>query len=165
MPRRHDLGERREVPDRVEVGVFLHVPVVVKAVPNRREEQEDGSFGQITGLRRVLVGKGLGGQGAGTGGGVVQPGIPGMLLERRFERRQRLVGSLAQFGRHDHGQVELLALGGVSLPEPLQVRPRLVLVTQPGMGDGTDLIGSDGFRVLLDHGIEVVDGFLASPSW
>ena len=33
-------------------------------------------------------------------------------------------------------------------------------MTQPGVGDGTVLIGDGGLRCLLDHGIEVVDCFL-----
>ena len=91
----------------------------------------------------------------------MQVGILGLFLEGRFERLQRLIGSLTQFRCHDDRQGELLALGGVSLLVPLQIRPRLVLVTQPGVGDGTGLIGDGGLRcLLLDHGIEVVDGFL-----
>ena len=33
-------------------------------------------------------------------------------------------------------------------------------MTQPGVGDGTGLIGDDSLRGLLDHGVEVVDCFL-----
>ena len=33
-------------------------------------------------------------------------------------------------------------------------------MAQPGVGDGSVLIGDDDLRCLLDHGIEVVDGFL-----
>ena len=115
---------------------------------------------QLTPLRLVLPGKSLRCQGVGTGGIVVQIRILGLLLECRFQGLQRLVGSLTQFRRHDDRQVELLALGGVSLLEPLQIRPRLVLVTQPGVGDGTELIGDGELRCLLDHDIEVVDRFL-----
>ena len=98
--------------------------------------------------------------GVGTSGIPVQDEILGLLLERRFERIHRLVGPLAQFRRHDQGEVETDALTGHAFLELLQIRPGLVLVTQPGVGDGTVSIGDDSLRGLLDHGIEVVDCFL-----
>ena len=48
----------------------------------------------------------------------------------------------------------------VFLLELLQIGPGLVLVTQPGVGDGTVLIGDGDLRGLLDHDVEVVDRFL-----
>ena len=77
--------------------------------------------------------------GVGTSGIPVQDGILGLLLQRRFERIHRLVGPLAQFRRHDQGEVETDALTGHAFLELLQIRPGLVLVTQPGVGDGTVL--------------------------
>ena len=53
----------------------------------------------------------------------MQSGILGLFLECGFQPLERLVGSLAQFRRHDDRQVELLALGGVSLLELLQISP------------------------------------------
>ena len=140
MPCLHDLGKRREFPQRVEVGVLLHVPVIGVAVLDRLAEQAEGSLRQRLTPRLVLPGNSLRCQGVGTGGIVVQIGILGLVLEGRFEPLERLVGSLTQFRRHDDRQVELLALGGVSFLELLQIGPRLVLVTQPGVGDGTVLI-------------------------
>ena len=43
----------------------------------------------------------------------------------------------------------------------LQIRLCLLLVTQPGVGDGTVLIGDGDLRCLLDQDVEVVDRFLA----
>ena len=91
----------------------------------------------------------------------MQAGILGLFLEGRFEPLERLVGSLTQFRRHDDRQVEFLALAAVSYLELLQIRPRLVLVTQPGVGDGTELISLGLLRGLLDDGIEVVNRLLA----
>ena len=129
MPRPHDLGKRREFSQRVEVGVLLHVFVVGVADLDRLAEQVDGSFGQCSALRLVLAGNSLRRQGIGTGGIVVQSGIPWLFLERRFQRLQRFVGSITQFRRHDDCQVEFLALAaGVSFLELLQIHPRLVFV-------------------------------------
>ena len=57
-------------------------------------------------LRLVLPGNSLRCQGVGTGGIVVQSGILGLFLECGFQLLERLVGSLAQFRRHDDRQVE-----------------------------------------------------------
>ena len=70
----------------------------------------------------------------------MQAGILGPDLEGRFERLERLVGSLTQFRRHDDRQVELLALGGHTLLELHQVHLRLLLVSQSGVSDGSILI-------------------------
>ena len=70
----------------------------------------------------------------------MQAGILGLLIERRFERLRRLIETFTQFCRHDDSEVELGTLGRSSLLELLQIRPRLILVTQPAMSDGTELI-------------------------
>ncbi len=88
-------------------------------------------------------------------------GILGLVLEGRFEPLQRLFGPLTQFRCHDDRQVEFLALVAIPYLELLQIRPCLVLVTQPGVGDGTVLISLGLLRGLLDDGIEVVNGLLA----
>ena len=142
MPRLHDLGKRRDFSQGVEVGVLLHVFVVGVAVLDRRAEQADGSLRTVTTFCRVFLGERLRGQGVGTGCIVVQSSVLRLFLECCVQPLERLVGSLAQFRRHDDRQVELGTLGGVSLLELRQIRQGLLLVTQPGMGDGTVLIGS-----------------------
>ena len=81
MPCLHDLDERRDLSQRVDVGVLLHVFVVGVAVLDGPAEQRDGSFRKLTPLRLVLPGKSLRCQGTGTGGIVVQHRILGLLLE------------------------------------------------------------------------------------
>jgi hypothetical protein len=49
----------------------------------------------------------------------------------------------------------------VTLLELFQVGKRLVLVSEPGVGDGSVLIGDSPLRYLLDQEVEVVDRFLA----
>ena len=139
VPCLHDLGKRREFPQGIEVGVFLHVVVVGVAVLDRRLEQADGSLRTVTTFCRVFLGERLRGQGVGTGCIVVQSSVLRLFLECGVQLLERLVGSLAQFRCHDDRQVEPGTLGGVALLELLQIRPCLVLVTQPGMGDGSGL--------------------------
>ena len=85
MPRLHDLGKRRKFPDRVEVGVLLHVLVIGVAVLDRLAEQAEGSLRQRLAPRLVLPGNSLRCQGVGTGGIVVQAGILGLFLEGGFQ--------------------------------------------------------------------------------
>ena len=44
MPWLHDVGKRREFPQRVKVGILLHVPVIDVAVLDRLAEQAEGSL-------------------------------------------------------------------------------------------------------------------------
>ena len=51
----HDLGERRVVPDRVEVGVLIHLAEIGIVVLDRLLEQAEGSLGKLTTLRLVRL--------------------------------------------------------------------------------------------------------------
>ena len=44
VPCLHDVGKRRKITERVEVGVLLHVVVIGVAVLDRRAEQAEGSL-------------------------------------------------------------------------------------------------------------------------
>ena len=162
MPCLHDVGKRRELPKRIEVGVLLHVVVVGVAVLDRRLEQVDGSLRTVTTFCRVFLGERLRGQGVGTGCIVVQSSVLRLFLECGVQLLERLVGSLAQFRCHEDRQVEPGTLGGVALLELRQISQGLILVTEAGMGEGTGLIGHGGLRGLLYDGVEVVDCFLDS---
>ena len=156
----HDLGERRVVPDRVEVGVLVHLPEIGVAVLDRLPSK----LRARSASRRPFAwssGRRPGGQGEGTGGVIAQVGILGLLLERRFQGLECLVGPLAQFRRHDDRQVELWTLGGVAPSGTSPVRPGRRPSCRAGRGrwPGTDWRGPD-CGALLDHGLEVVEGLL-----
>ncbi len=144
MRRLHDLGERREVSDGIEVGVLLHVTVIGVAVLDRLAEQAEGSLRQRLTPRLVHPGNRLRCQGVGTGGIVVQTGILGLALEGRFEPLQRLVGSLTQFRGHDDRQVEFLALAArfLSRNSPDPPSPGPCDPAGRGRWHGTDKPGS-----------------------
>ena len=73
---------------------------------------------------------------------------------------QCLVRPLAQFRRHDSGKAELGTLGAVFLLELLQFGLGVWLLAEPGEGDDPVLFGRDGFRVLSDHDLKVIECFL-----
>ena len=54
----HDLGERWVVPDRVEVGVLIHLAEIGIVVLDRLPEQLETSLRKLTTLRLVRAGDG-----------------------------------------------------------------------------------------------------------
>ncbi len=84
----------------------------------------------------------------------------GCLLDRGFQGLKRLVCPLAQFRRQDSSKAELGTLRGVSLLELLQFRLGVLLLAEPGEGDDPVLFSRDGFRVLPDHDLKVIECLL-----
>ena len=83
-----------------------------------------------------------------------------MFLDRGFQGLNCLVRPLAQFRCHDSGEVELGMLRGVFLLELLQFGQGVLLLAQPGEGDDPVLLGGDGFRVLSDHDLKIIECLL-----
>src|SRR5262249_26961292 len=139
----HLLSKRREFSQRFEEGVLLYLLQVGVAVFDRRAEQADRSCRKLTTLRLVLPGKSVRCVGIDACGTEAQVGVIWLLLKGRFERLDCPVSSVAEFRRDDDSEAELVTLAvvsAVSVLPLLQICPRLVLMTQSGVNDGTSPI-------------------------
>ncbi len=148
----HDLGERRVVSDRVKIGVLIHLCEIGIVVRDRLPEQletsrlQSGGWCCVCGVDRsppspTTV---LRCQRKSTGGVIAQFCILGLFSDRGFQVLKRLIWPLAQFRRHDSGEVEFGMLRGVSLLELLQLRLGVLLLAEPGQGNDPVLFGGDG---------------------
>jgi hypothetical protein len=156
--RMENLGKRREFSYRVKVGVLLDSSEFLVPIVDCRVQQVDGSFRKLTPLRLVPSCKGLRCQGIGACGIVLQVGVLGLLLQGCFEPLDCPVRSVTQFRHHDDREVELPTISPCAYVELLPIFPCLVLVTQPGVSDGTVLVSLHLLRRLLDDDIKNVDG-------
>ena len=131
----HDLGERWVVPDRVEVGVVIHLAEIGIVVLDRLLEQFESIAPPAGDPSPCPCGRRLSRQRKGTGGVITQVCILWLLLDRCFQGLHCFVGPFAEFRRHDGGQVEPGTLRGVFLLELRQFGQGVLLLAEPGEGD------------------------------
>ena len=125
-------GERRVVPERVEIGGVVEQGEAQVVVADPFLKQGEGPPGQGACLRVVGPVDGLRGDREGAGGVVTQVGVPRLLPERGFQGLDRGVGPVAEFRRDDGRQGEpgpfrrvLLITGQVGEGGFLLAKPRL----------------------------------------